>query len=133
MSDDYKTFTLKGEEFRCIPKLPALFLSDAVKSARDGGSGALVGTLEFVLRVVIPEDQERLGRMLASTVDVVEFDDLNAVVSRLSEAYFARPTTRPSDSPAGGLTTAMPPRVVSLSRAPSEETKTSGRGRRAAS
>lgn len=116
------SFTLCGQKFDCLPRLPARVMSKVTQAVQwdEGGSkralpdviegirGALIRRRWIATNAVMGEedadaeaghwvdtdDVARFDAMLNSTDDVVDTEDLGEVLEYLLEEYGKRPTRR---------------------------------------
>lgn len=109
-----KTLNLRGEELRCIEKLPPGLVFDLAEASSSGdATKALVAFARFLRSTVVPDDRERLNEILYDTESVIELEELNEAAGELITEYTGRPTKRPSQSPTGSNATGGLSRVDS--------------------
>ena len=108
--------TVRGERFAAQETLPAWALMKLAKSQGSGDAMQQVaGVHDFLMAVLATTERDRFERFMEQHADVT-FEELETAVGALMQAYTARPTERPSPSPAGPTPSGGPSRVVSLSR-----------------
>lgn len=119
--------TVRDERFAARHTLPAWALMKLAKSQGSGDAMQQVAGLhDFLLAVLADHEHERFEAFMEAHPDV-GFDELESAVGGLMQAYTARPTGRPSRSPAGQTPNGGSSRVVSLSRGTVREEPTSSR------
>ena len=114
------SFVLGGEEFTCLPAIPAGLV---IRPGPDGFS--LTDYVRFSLR---EEDLPRFEAVLDARGDLA-VDEITVVelCNKLLEHYSGHPTERPSSSSAGEPPTSPKSKVVSLDKGivgPSDQTAT---------
>ena len=108
--------TVREESFRARETLPAWALMKLAKSQNSGDAMQQVAGLhDFLLAVFSDDERERFEAFMEAHPDVT-FEELETAVGGLMQSYTARPTGRPSPSPAGPTSSGGESRVVSLSR-----------------
>ena len=108
--------TVRGEPFAARDTLPAWALMKLARSQAAGDAlQQVTGLHEFLLGVLRDEERERFESFMEAHPDVT-FEELETAIGGLMQAYAARPTGRPSPSPAGPPPSGGSSRVVSLSR-----------------
>ncbi|MFA7297315.1 MAG: hypothetical protein WC211_09070 [Dehalococcoidia bacterium] len=117
--------TVRGESFGARDTLPAWALMKLAKSQGSGDAMQQVGGLhDFLLGVLQEPESKRFEAFMEAHPDVT-FEELETAVGGLMQSYTARPTGRPSPSPAGPMPAGGSSRVVSLSRGTVREERTS--------
>lgn len=126
-----RTLKLRDEELQCIEggvSMDLLFeLAEVAETAN--GLQALRVLSKTLYSLVVPEDHPRLKAVLGQ-MTLADIEEINTAVGGLLAAESARPTGRPSVSPAGSEPTGQPLRVVSFSRATDAEASPSRKGGR---
>ncbi len=108
--------TVREESFGARETLPAWALMKLAKSQNSGDAMQQVAGLhDFLLSVLQDDERERFEGFMEAHPDAT-FEELEAAVGGLMQSYAARPTGRPSPSPAGPTSSGGESRVVSLSR-----------------
>lgn len=108
--------TVRDERFAAQDTLPAWALMKLAKSQGSGDAMQQVAGLhDFLMAVLAVSERDRFERFMEQHSDV-GFEELETAVGALMQAYTARPTERPSRSPAGPTPSGGQSRVVSLSR-----------------
>jgi len=108
--------TVRDESFTARETLPAWALMKLAKSQNSGDAMQQVAGLhDFLLAVLSDDERERFEAFMEAHPDVT-FEELETAVGGLMQSYTARPTGRPSPSPAGPTSSGGESRVVSLSR-----------------
>jgi hypothetical protein len=104
--DQPLTFDLYGQTFRCVPALQGVVMIEfiAQSASDDVGAGARA-MLDFLRRVIRPEDRDRFFEMTNSDEFVVPMETLNELMEWLTEQYAGRPTEGQSPSESGSSTT----------------------------
>lgn len=110
-------FRLFGQDFPCIPALPAQALLDFMTSGSSGEGAALLQLLNTALTAEAQARFDELYRRGDADGNVIDLLTLGEIVEHLVEVYTARPTVRPSSSPASSSDTGTSSRVVSLAPA----------------
>jgi hypothetical protein len=111
---DPPAFTLGGDEFVCIPKVPLALSFELMEAPEPGTSADAVQALtKFLRRVLVDEDNvQRFDKILARVDDAVTPDDIVEVTNWLGELYTGRPFEKPADSgpssPTNGSTSSPP-------------------------
>lgn len=102
-------FTLKGEEFECIPWLPGsvLIAHERAMSMEGPGRGVVVlAELDnFLRRALLPTEYVRYRLFADDPGQEIGIQEIGLEVVQLHERYLGRPTPRPSSSPDGPGTT----------------------------
>jgi hypothetical protein len=100
-----RTFQLGGRTFTYKANVPYDFLKDiaAVNNSTEGDS--VIETLERFCVDIIEDDPEGFLAVLRSREDPVTFADLNELTTWLMEQQVRRPTSAPSSSTDGRVTT----------------------------
>lgn len=124
---------IRGERFACSDAgFSAWVLMRLAKAQTSGDETiAMAGMYDSIIAVVRPEEHERFGTFMQA--QGIQFPELNEALGTLIAGYAARPTERPSESPAGPQLTGPSSRVVSLSKPAGQQPLSSTAGTQAAS
>jgi hypothetical protein len=94
------SFTLVGQDFKCVPILPGGTLIRIIASTEDSETG--VGAITSIFNEALdPADIDRFNEVIEGTEYVVSVDVLVEILQWLIEQYSQRPTKRPSSSEIG--------------------------------
>lgn len=92
--------TIEWEDFReafdCLPVCPAGAMEHL-------GRGR--GYIPFLMSVLVPEQRDRLGKLIDSAEYLIDHEVIQQVVYFLVEEYTGRPMTQPTGSPGGQQST----------------------------
>ncbi|MBW3643118.1 MAG: hypothetical protein KY447_09415 [Actinobacteria bacterium] len=97
-------FRVRGQEFRCVPRI-GVGVVVALMGPEDGDDSGVLAMLDFVRHVLVAEDWPRFEALTVAKVDPIDFDELLGICSHLCDVYAGRPTERPANSPGGPRST----------------------------
>lgn len=113
-------FTIDGDQFDCVPAIPAQTLMDMTTKFQDmdgeNPSESIAAMMEVLKQFLLPASYRRFTERMGSQTDPIEFPQVNEVIMWLMGEYGMRPTKlssesadgQPNQEPGTGLTGTMP-------------------------
>lgn len=100
------SFTLMGEDFKCVPAVQGkVILNFVARASGNDGSEAATALDEFFEKTMDPEEFQRFKAHLENPRIIIDMEKLGEIAGWLIEEYSARPTRPPLSSVDGPSTT----------------------------
>lgn len=92
--DASPTIEVRDEKFRLVTKVPAIVMLrlSAAGDPKTPVPRQMGAILAFLEHVIVPEDRDRFMALLEEADPVIEFDEVNDVLTAATEAIAGRPT-----------------------------------------
>ena len=89
-----EAITVRGEQFRLAPKIPAIVILRlaAVSDSKVSPAKQMAALDLFLERAIHVDDRDRFEVLLVDADPPIDFDELNSVVETVTEVISARPT-----------------------------------------
>lgn len=92
--DAAPTIEVRDETFRLVTKVPAIVMLrlSAAGDPKTPVPRQMGAILTFLEHVIVPEDRDRFMTLLEEAEPVIEFDEVNEILTAATEAISGRPT-----------------------------------------
>lgn len=91
----YDNLSVRDKQFRLAPKIPAMVLLrlSAAADPKTSVPAQMGAILSFLERIVLPDDRSEFLDYLESAEPVIEFEELNNILTEATEIISNRPTS----------------------------------------